>query len=494
MAPKKKKIIKKRKITKADVKRIPKYPNVKANINLSPYDIANMVQQRFQQDMEADSNKIKRRQAEIKAEREAIQSPEFKKALDENTKSSMSLQKELATYKEEMRRAQVDAQREFERSPEFKEMLGKLVLAKKYAEHSKEMQRAESDRIQADIVRQIQSTQKDWEQRLEKAQLERETQQVEQVNGQIDKLKDEKAGFVVRAAKAKGANHAEKLPSMQKKIQQNAQGAAKAAVQAEHEEEALAITKKEQENIRRQAYLKALQEDGPKFRAAEGEAMAKADLERQRLESEIERERKKQKLLMEKENVAKELAQQKEEMIQHLQKLKQNDPSSRIIGDPSIFEADLYMLGPEQERYKELYRQQLETVSLQNVVLSQDREIRELQEQINSSEYGVKFEQLYDKDPGRMVKALGDLAQLRQGRAILWEDMASIFPSVKDVQQRQEQRAEELARRDSEIRGREEAVGAREQQMTEIDNQLREAKITIQRQNQQLAAYQQQYG
>ena len=139
MAPKKKKIIKKRKITKADVKRIPKYPNVKANINLSPYDIANMVQQRFQQDMEADSNKIQRRQAEIQAERNAIQSPEFKKALDEHTKSLMSLQKELATHKEEMRRAQVNAQREFERSPEFKEMVGKLVLAQKHAEHSKEI-------------------------------------------------------------------------------------------------------------------------------------------------------------------------------------------------------------------------------------------------------------------------------------------------------------------------------------------------------------------
>ena len=478
--------------TKADAKKAPKIPTVKPSMNISPYDIANMVQQKFKQDMDADNTKIQKRQREIQAERRAIQSPEYRQQLDEQTKSKMSLHHEMELLKDDVARVQVEARRAFERSPMAEEMMNELATIRRQTQHSEEMRKSESEKIMSEIERKIQSTEKAWEQRLEKAQIDRENQHMKQVNDRLDKLEDEKAKYEARVSDAKGAARAEGLKRTQKKVEQNAQAAAKVRVQAEHEEETLAITKEGQKNIRRQAYIKVLQEEGPKLRAAEGEAMAKAELENQRLESEMERERKKQKLLLEKEGVVKQLAQQKEEMIQHLQKLRQNDPSSRIIGDASVFEADLYMLGPEQERYKELYRQQLETIALQNVVLSQDREIKELQQQIDTSKYGLQFERLYGKDPERMVKALGDLAQIRQGRAILWEDMESIFPNVKDVQQRQEARAEALARRGSELTSREEAVGAREQRMNEIDDQRRESQIIIQRQDQQIADYQQQ--
>ena len=127
MPAKKKKIIK-RKVAKSDVRRIPKMPTVKPNLNISPFDVANMVQQRFRQDMEADNINIQRRQTELAAERKAIESPEFQKALDANTKSLMSLQQEMQMFKHEQQRQQVEAQRAFQQSPEFREMQLKLAI------------------------------------------------------------------------------------------------------------------------------------------------------------------------------------------------------------------------------------------------------------------------------------------------------------------------------------------------------------------------------
>ena len=460
MPAKKKKIIKKRKINKAGVKRIPKYPNIKPNINLSPYDIATLVQQKFKQDMEADNVRIEKRQAELAAERKAIKSPEFKKALDEHTKSLMSLQQEIATQKEEMRRAQVDSQREFERSPAFREMMNELVSVRRHAEHSEEMRKSENEKIMSEIERRIQSTQEAWEQRLEQAQLDRETQHMKQVNDRIDKLEDEKAKYEARVSEAKGAAHAEGLKRTQKKVEQNAQAAAKVKVQAEHEEEALAITKEGQKNIKRQAYIETLQKEGPEMRRKEGEAMAKVELENQRLEAEIASEKKKHKLLMEKEIVAKESQKIIADLQGQIQAIKSSDPTSRLTGDPALIEVDLFMLGEEQEKYKEAQRKLAETRYHQHAMQNLNKEVDELAKAIRDSGQGIEFSQLYGKDPSAIVAAMRNLVQLKQGRRILTENLPSIFPSLQTRLIEIEQRSQQLA-------SREQSITSREQRMRE---------------------------
>ena len=168
MAPKKKKIIKK-KISKSDVRRIPKIPNVKPNLNISPFDLANMVQQKFRQDMDADNTRIEQRQKELQAKKKVIQSPEYQKALDEHTKSLMSLQHEMSMVKQLQERSIIEAQRAFQNSPEFKEMQLKQVQLQEQLNHANEMRRVENERMEANIIREVQSSQEAYDQRLEKA-------------------------------------------------------------------------------------------------------------------------------------------------------------------------------------------------------------------------------------------------------------------------------------------------------------------------------------
>ena len=112
MPPKKKKIIKKRKITKADVRRIPKMPMSKPNINLSPYDIGNMVQQMFKQNVAEDRRKMERRRVENEAERKVLQSPEIKQAMDDIAKLDRMVELQKRQNEYDRRRMELDYARE----------------------------------------------------------------------------------------------------------------------------------------------------------------------------------------------------------------------------------------------------------------------------------------------------------------------------------------------------------------------------------------------
>ena len=525
MAPKKKKIIKKRRIAKADVKRIPKMPMPKPNINLSPYDIANMVQQRFKQDMEADNNKIKRRQVELQAERNAIQSPEFKKTLDEHTKSLMSLQQELATQKDEMRRAQVDSQREFQRSPEFRQMMEEWVSVRRHIEHSEEMRKAESEKIVSEIDRQIQSSQEAYNQRLEKAIVEHETRnreemnkleerraqviaegfaitqdstqrlekavleqqikQQKQINELNEKWQDETATFEAQTTEKERENRVEGYKRTQGKRRDLALDRAKAKVNAELLDEQIEIQKQVNENTKRQAYLEQLETQGAADAKEVGEKRARQELEKIRLDRAIEFERQRQKSLLDNEIVAKESQKIITDLQGQIQAIKSSDPNSRLTGDPALIEVDLFMLGEEQEKYKEAQRKLAETRYHQHAMQNLNKEVDELAKAIRDSGQGIEFSQLYGKDPSAIVGAMRDLVELKQGRKILTENLPSIFPSLQTRLIEIEQRSQQLA-------SREQSITSREQKMDEIDDQQREAKILIQRQDQQIAEYQQQ--
>ena len=188
----------KKKISKSDVKRIPKIQNVRPNITISPYDLANMVQQKFRQDMEADTINIQRRQAELEAQSKAIASPEFQKALDANTRSLMSLQKEIDMFKHEQQRQEIESQRAFQNTPQFREMMTNLTKIRQDIKHTSDMTAAESDKIQANIVRELQSSQEAYNQRLEKAIAQRETEYMNKMNDIYERQAQLQADAIAR--------------------------------------------------------------------------------------------------------------------------------------------------------------------------------------------------------------------------------------------------------------------------------------------------------
>ena len=470
MPAKKRKIIK-RKVAKSDVKKIPKVPIAKPNINLSPYDIVTLVQQKFRQDMDADNINIQRRQAELAAERKAITSPEFQKALDANTKSLMSLQQEMEMFKHEQQRQQIESQRAFQQSPEFREMQLKLVQIEERANHANEMQRAENERMQANIIREIQSSQEAYNQRLEKAQLERETRIISDMNERFDKFQDEKAKLDTRAMEQKGELHAKGLKRTKDAAQKAANETAKVKVQTENLNEMIEVTKQENENIKRQAYLDELRTKGAENAKKVGEARAQQELEQERLEREIDYEKRRQKSLLESEIVAKQSKQIIDDLQGHIQQLKKSDPISRLTGDPSLIEVDLFMLGEERKRYEEAQRNLAMTRVHQHAMLDMNKEVDALATEIKNSGQGITFTKLYDKDPDSIVRAMGDLVQLRQGRGELTKNLSSIFPAIQTKLNDIEQRSQALASREQQF----------ESEKSDLLNQVRDTNVMYQR-------------
>ena len=602
MPPKKKKIIK-RKVTKADVKKIPKVPIAKPNINISPYDLANMVQQKFRADMEADNIKMQRRQAELAAQKKVIASPEFQKALEDNTKSFMSLQQEMQMFKSEQKRQQVDAQREFQNTPQFKEMMTEITKIRAYNQHSEEMRHAEFDRLQANIDRKIQSSQEAYNQRLEKAitqreteymnnmnalreqqakmaadaeaiartqndlikqtilehetklsqqmndlkaqqtkmnanaiarertrdqltektrleyetrlsqqmndlkeqqaqiaadaiarertrdqliekaQIERQIQQTKEMNERFDKLDSETAKHEVRKMEQKGELHAKGLKRTKDAAQKAANEKAKVQVQNENLEELIEVTKQENENIKRQAYLHELRTTGAANAKAVGEAKAKQELERARLEREIDFEKQHQKSLLENEVVTKQNKKIIDDLQGQLRQIKSSDPTSRLTGDPSLIEVDLYMLGDEKKRYEQAQRELAQARVYQHAILDMHKEVDELAKVIHDTGQGITFSQLYERRPDSIIKAMADLAQMRQGRAKLTENLSSIFPAIRTKLTEIEQRSQQLASREESVTTREQTIGARE---AEWQNQLLDSQTINARLQQQL--------
>ena len=193
----------------------------------------------------------------------------------------MSLQQEMEMLKHEQQRQQVEAQRAFQQSPEFREMQLKLIQIEERANHANEMQRAENERMQANIIREIQSSQEAYNQRLEKAQLERETRIISDMNERLDKFEDEKAKLDARAMEQKGELHAKGLKRTKDAAQKAANETAKVKVQTENLNEMIEVTKQENENIKRQAYLDELRTKGAENAKKVGEARAQQELEKQ---------------------------------------------------------------------------------------------------------------------------------------------------------------------------------------------------------------------
>ena len=557
MPPKKRKIIKKRKITKADVKKIPKVPIAKPNINISPYDLANMVQQKFRQDMEADNINIQRRQAELQAQKKAIESPEFQRALDANTKSLMSLQQEMQMFKHEQQRQQIESQRAYQQSPEFKEILAKLTKIRQDTKHSRDMTAAELDRIQANVIREIQSSQETYNQHLEKAIVQRETEHIramndlreqqaqlhaeseararrqddlikqtlekqkteymkqmndlktqqaqiaadaivrertrdqvieraqverqiqltKEMNDRFDKWDSETARLEARKMEQKGELHAKGLKRTKDAAQKAANEQAKVKEQTKNLDELIEVTEQENENIKRKAYYEALRTKGAENAKAVGEAKAQQELERERLEREIDYAKRHQKALLEHEIVAKQSQKIIKDLQEQIKEIKSSDPTSRLTGDPALIEVDLYMLGEEKKRYEQAQRDLAQERVYQHAMLDMQKEVDALAREINDTGQGITFSQLYSRRPDSIIKSMADLAQMRQGRKVFSENVSSIFPAVKTAQMEIERRAEQLASREQTI----------EAEKTQLSNQLRDTQVMNQKLQQQLA-------
>ena len=484
--PAKKKIIK-RKVKKSDVKRIPKIPNVKPNLNISPFDLANMVQQKFRQDMDADNTRIQQRQKELQAKKKVIQSPEYQKALDENTKSLMSLQHEMAMFKQEQERSIIEAQRAFQNSPEFREMQLKQVQLQEQLNHANEMQRVESERMQANIIREIQSSQEAYSQRLEKAQLERETKLMKQMNDRWDKFEDEQAKLVTRKMEQKGEIHAQGLKKTQKEAQKTANETAKVRVETEQLDEQIKITKEQNQNIIRQAYLNELQRIGAENAKKIGEERAQQELEKQRLEREIEYEKRHQESLLESEIVAKQSKQIIHELQGHIQELKKSDPNSRLTGDPALLEADLSVLGDDRKKYEEAQRNLAMIRYKQHVILDMNKEVDSLATEIRDTGQGITFSELYGRNPSDIIRAMADLNQIRQGRGVLTSNLGSIFPAIRDTQRDIERRSQAIASRETELT-------QFESQREDLLNQVKDTNIINERLLQENVSLKQQLG
>ena len=556
MPPKKRKIIKKRKITKADVKRIPKVPVMRPNINLSPYDIATMVQQKFKQDMEADNINIERRQAELAAQKKAIESPEFQKALDANTKSLMSLQQEMQMVKSEQQRQQVDAQRAFQQSPEFQEMMSKITKIRQDVKHSEDMQRAELDRLQANIVREMLLSQEthnqrlekaiaqrntdymrdmnalyeqqakiaadaeareqtrdelikktllehetrhmeemnkleerhanalaekfaitqDSTQRLERAIVEQQTKQYEQVNARLDKLQNEKAKYEAQTTEQEGeyrVGEYKRTKDTQKKL---ATDRAKAKRKTEFIEERIEIQKQANENIKRKAYYDELKSQGAADSKEVGEERAQQELERRRIERETESEKQRQKTLLEQEVVAKQNQKIISDLQSQIQQIKSSDPTSRLTGDPSLIEADLFILGDEKKRYEQAQREAAQARVYQHAILDMNKEVDALAKEINDTGQGITFSELYTKSASGIIQSMADLVQMRQGRKVFSENIDSIFPAVQARQREIEKEAQALANQQK----------AFEYDKAQLNNKVRDTEVLNQRLKQQL--------
>ena len=447
MPPKKKKIIKKRKITKADVRRIPKMPMSKPNINLSPYDIGNMVQQMFKQNVAEDRRKMERRRVENEAERKVLQSPEIRQAMDDIAKLDRMVELQKRQNEYERRRLELDYAREALQLPKNRQEMFSI------------------------------------------AKDERELRLSKRHNDLLESQEEETARFQARRANAKGELHALGLKTVQRDRQSAANATAKARVQAENAEERLKATKEGQKIMRTQAYIDALNKQGPKLRKAEGEAIARAELENKRIEAEVEQSKRKQKLLLEKEVEAKECEQLIQQYKDHIKTLRSNDPTSRLTGDDALLEQDLDMLGEEKSRYQQAVRELQQVRAVRHAILANNKELEALQLQIDIADYGPTIEKLYGKDPESFVRHAGNLVQLRQGRSVLSDEevMRQVFPALAELQRDNEARFTRLSLREAELEERESTIDAREAVWKE---QLQDYRVVNEQLRQQLEDYQ----
>ena len=360
----------------------------------------------------------------------------------------------------------------------------KLIQIEERANHASEMQRAENKQMQANIIREIQSSQEAYNQRLEKAQLERETRIISDMNERFDRFQDEKAKLDTRAMEQKGELHAKGLKRTKDAAQKAANETAKVKVQTENLNEMIEVTKQENENIKRQAYLDELRTKGAENAKKVGEARAQQELEKQRLEREIEYEKKHQESLLEHEIVAKQSKQIIDDLQGHIQQLKKSDPISRLTGDPSLIEVDLFMLGEEKERYEEAQRNLATTRVHQHAMLDMSKEVDALATELKNSGQGITFSSLYNRDPASIVRAMGDLVQLRQGRKELTKNLSSIFPAIQTKLNEIEQRSQALASREQQF----------ESEKSDILNQARDTNVMNQRLLQENALLKQHLG
>ena len=446
MAPKKKKIIKK-KITKADVKRIPKIQNVKPNISISPFDLANMVQQKFRQDMDADKVRIEKRQAELQAERKALQSPEIKQLMNDVARLNRMNQLQQRQNQGQQLQVELDAEASAIQSPETRERMVSV------------------------------------------AQTERVVRLSKQRNDLMDQSEYETAKLEARRDDIKGELHAHELKRTKQASQKIAKAKAKAQVQTEQLDEQIKIKKEDVKNIEREAYVQELDTTGKENARELGRMRAKQLLETTRLKQAAEDAEKKQKALFEFETKAKQCEQLIGQYKEHIRILKEHDPNFQLTDDPALFEADLYVLGEKKEQYQQAVRELEQLRAFQRTAISYNNEVEELKKQLQDAPYGVSFSSLYGNNPSNIVRAVGSLVQVRQGRAALTDSIGEIFPEVVEVQKRTERRAEEIAKEREELEAQKTQF---ESDKLEMENRLRDASVVNTQLRQQLAAYEQQ--
>ena len=499
MPAKKKKIIKRR-INKADAKRIPKYDNIKPNINLSPFDLANMVQQKFKQDMEADQVRIEKQHAQLEAERKALHSPEIRQLMTDVARLNRMAQLQQRQNQGENLRVELDADATAIGSQEYHDGVVAVKTLEKRTDLTRrqnvalsQMQDAIADKEV--IAAQLKGDQVQREQRKTyKKQLDKEANRLAAMDLNVQHLQRMKA-IRDKEDEARKLEVASKLRDELAFQYIAEEGEAQANV------EMLQLVNQRRRDTMNErinagvldAKTKKMEELLPQV----SEELAAKELEIQKLQRDAELAEQKQKSLLAYQTRIKQYEQAKSDMLEQLRTIRQDDPNSRITADPSLLEQDLKLLGEERERYEQAHRNAAETLALHRIALAADKEATAIREQLDSTQYGHMFEQLYGKDEGSYVRAVGNLAQLRQGRAALTDRMDEIFPPLAEKLREIERRSEGQAKRGADLtadRARLDEERARfEAERGELLNQLRDTKAIVQRQEQQLAAIQRQY-
>ena len=142
------------------------------------------------------------------------------------------------------------------------------------------------------------------------------------------------------------------------------------------------------------------------------------------------------------------------------------------------------MLGEERKRYEEAQRNLAMTRVHQHATLDMNKEVDALATEIKNSGQGITFSKLYDKDPDSIVRAMGNLVQLRQGREELTKNLSSIFPAIQTKLNDIEQRSQALASREQQF----------ESEKSDLLNQVRDTNVMYQRALQENASLKQQLG
>ena len=432
--------------------------------------------------MEADQNRIEKRHAEIQAERKVLQSPEIRQLMTDVARLNRMTQLQQRQNQNEQLHLELDADATAIGSQEYHEG---VVAVKK---------------------------------------LEKQTDVTRRQNAALSQMQDAIADQEVIESQLKGDQHQrEQTKRYKQKLDSEANRLARMKLNVQHLQRMKSIRDQEDEARKLEVANKLRDEVAERYIAEEGEAqanvemlqmvnqrrrdtmnerinagvldaktkkmeellpqasneIAQKEIEIQKLQRDAELAEQKQKSLFEQQTKVKQFEQTRNEIMEHLKRLRETDPDSRITADPSLLEVDLQMVGEEQKRYQEAHRGICETLALQHVVLDEDKELGELRQ-----------------NPEAFVRHAGNLVQLRQGRTALTSNMSDIFPAVAQVQKENERKFDQLAQRERAVEERENTIDAREKlwqdQLTESRIIIQQQQSQLQNQEQQLAWYQEQ--